>query len=175
MIKFIYSFFQKFCLTIFLISSVEKVKVEKSLEITLPLYMWHNRFTYDKEFIDDFNEFPIGVGFGLNINKKSKSVSINSSIFLDSYYNVQLYWGIYIRKYFQFMNIKDWYWNIGLTYGFTQRKNLFNYAPVLVPPYPIFGISYCRKISLEFTYLLGKKNFSNVFICWIRYIFPSNE
>ena len=131
--------------------------------------MWHNRWTYEKPYIDEFNEIPLGLGAGAFFFQKNKNVSLNCTICLDSYKKLELYWGVFIKKIFYLTENKNYKISFGTTFGFTQRKNLLNYMPLFIPPYPFFGIGY-KKISLEFTYLLGAKNFGNIFLVWMHYL-----
>jgi palmitoyl transferase len=148
---------------------IDNFEINQGIEISIPLYAWHNRLAYEKNYIKEYNEIISGSGIGIFKSKKSISLSFDFTLFRDSFKELQLYYGFFFKKNFYLKN-RDWKIILGFTSGFTQRKNFFNYAPIFIPPYPIFGVGY-KKLSLEFTYLVGPKNFSNILVFWFVYRF----
>jgi palmitoyl transferase len=58
----------------------------QSYDLYLPFLTWHNRFTYDKEKTDRYNERPWGGGFGVSrYNADGNWSSLYAMAFKDSH------------------------------------------------------------------------------------------
>lgn len=60
----------------------------QNYDLYLPFLTWHNRFTYDKEKTDRYNERPWGGGFGVSrYNADGNWSSLYAMVFKDSHNN----------------------------------------------------------------------------------------
>jgi palmitoyl transferase len=58
----------------------------QNYDLYLPFLSWHNRFMYDKEKTDNYNEMPWGGGFGVSrYNEEGNWSSLYAMMFKDSH------------------------------------------------------------------------------------------
>ena len=58
----------------------------QNYDLYLPFLSWHNRFMYDKEKTDNYNEMPWGGGFGVSrYNAEGNWSSLYAMMFKDSH------------------------------------------------------------------------------------------
>lgn len=132
----------------------------------IPLRVWHNRLTYDKEHIKKYNEEPWGFGAGLSFYEGNDWHGLYAVAFKDSNSYMQTMFG-YARLFNSALDDKeDWLAGYGYTLGLTQRHE-YSYIPVPLP-LPMAGISYKKRISLNAAYVPGVKNDGNVLFTWLR-------
>lgn len=133
-------------------------------EIHIPIYAWHNRESYPRYKIDNYNENPRGIGIGKYITNQSGNRERVLAIgFSDSNYHFEplvLYTWQKIwrdrRDFFRF--------SVGYMAGFTTRKE-WHWVPIPMA-LPIVSIE-AGPLSFENTYIpgLGKDN-GNVWFSW---------
>lgn len=131
----------------------------------IPLRVWHNRLTYDKEHIKKYNEEPWGLGFGLSRYEGNDWHGLYAVAFKDSNSYMQTMFG-YARLYNKALDCKEnWLLGYGYTLGLTQRHE-YSYIPVPLP-LPMAALTY-KKVSLNAAYVPGVKNDGNVLFSWLR-------
>lgn len=132
----------------------------------IPLRVWHNRLTYDKEHIDKYNEEPWGFGLGLSRYEGNDWHGLYAMAFKDSNRYMETMFG-YARLYNSALDDDgDWLAGYGYTLGLTQRHE-YSYIPVPLP-LPLAAITYKKRVSLNAAYVPGVKNDGNVLFTWLR-------
>ena len=132
----------------------------------IPFYAWHNRFTYDDEHLDKYNEDAFGFGLGKSIyDEKGNWYGLYAFAFKDSNSKLETVAGFAYQKNWTIGYMSDWRVGIGYTLGMTQREE-YSYIPIPIP-LPIAGIEY-KNIALQAAYVPGLKNFGNVALFWLR-------
>ena len=133
--------------------------------ILIPLRVWHNRWTYDDEHIDKYNEEPWGAGFGLTRYDDLDWHGLYAIAFKDSNDHPQTMFGYAYLKNHAIQDNRDFLFGYGYTLGLTQREE-YSFIPVPLP-LPMIGLTY-KKASLNATYVPGVKNDGNVLFTWLR-------
>lgn len=141
---------------------------EGRLSAMVPLRVWHNRLTYDKEHIDKYNEEPWGFGLALSRFEGADWHGLYAMAFKDSNSYTETFFGYAYLKNKAFGESKDWLWGYGYTLGITQRHE-YSYIPVPLP-LPMAAITY-KRASLNAAYVPGVKNDGNVLFTWLRFDF----
>ncbi|MFJ5440046.1 lipid IV(A) palmitoyltransferase PagP [Pectobacterium brasiliense] len=136
-------------------------------DIYIPAITWHNRWTYDKEKTDRYNERPWGAGYGVSrLDKDGDWHGLYLMAFKDSYNKWEPIGGYGYEKRWRPTSDQDFQLGLGFTAGFTMRDN-WNYIPIPVL-LPLASISY-SKLSFQATYIPGTYNNGNVFFAWFRW------
>ena len=131
---------------------------------------WHNRFMYDKEKTDNYNDMPWGGGFGVSrYNEEGNWSSLYAMMFKDSHNEWQPIIGYGWEKGWYLDSSRDFRLGLGVTAGITAREDFANYVPLPII-LPLFSASY-RRLSVQFTYIPGTYNNGNVLFAWLRYGF----
>ena len=169
------------CLFIFLLScSVSAQEVQEcswsdhlasvwnstNYDLYIPANTWHNRLAYSHEKIKEFNERPWGIGFGKRFYDEDKDLhGLLAVVFLDSHNDPEPIVGYQFQKKWYFGEEQDFSLGLGYSMGVTARSD-YSWVPF---PYvaPVFSAQYWR-ISLENTYIPGKKGNGHVLFTWIR-------
>lgn len=139
----------------------------QSHDIYIPAITWHNRWTYDKEKTDRYNERPWGAGYGVSrLDKDGDWHGLYLMAFKDSYNKWEPIGGYGYEKRWRPTSDQDFQLGLGFTAGFTMRDN-WNYIPIPVL-LPLASISY-SKLSFQATYIPGTYNNGNVFFAWFRW------
>jgi len=133
--------------------------------LMIPLRVWHNRLTYDKEHIDKYNEEPWGAGFGLSRRDGDDWHGLYAIAFKDSNDCLETMFGYAYLKNKALDENKNWFWGYGYTLGVTQRRE-YSYIPVPLP-LPVTALTY-KRVSLNATYVPGVENDGNVLFSWLR-------
>ena len=142
---------------------------EGNVNLIVPVYTWHNRFTYERERIRKYNENPWGGGLGLSFFDEDGDTHMLYLIaFLDSWSNVQPYGGYAFLKNWHFGSNNDFRAGAGVALGITAREQ-FHYVPFLLP-LPVFGVGY-KRFSMEAAYIPGIRDTGNVLFTWLRWTF----
>ncbi|MCL2459162.1 MAG: lipid IV(A) palmitoyltransferase PagP [Desulfobulbus sp.] len=142
---------------------------EGNLNIFLPVSIWHNRFMYDSEKIQQYNEDPRGLGIGLSIRDEDGDSHILYAMgFRDSHGMFEPFAGYGFIKNWYMDNNKDFHIGIGYTLGITARHQ-YNYIPFPLP-LPLFSIGY-KQLAVEAAYIPGGYNDGNVLFTWLRWKF----
>ncbi|MFJ5450357.1 lipid IV(A) palmitoyltransferase PagP [Pectobacterium carotovorum] len=139
----------------------------QSHDIYIPTITWHNRWTYDKEKTDRYNERPWGAGYGVSrLDKDGDWHGLYIMAFKDSYNKWEPIGGYGYEKRWRPTSDQDFQLGLGFTAGVTMRDN-WNYIPIPVL-LPMASISY-SKLSFQATYIPGTYNNGNVFFAWFRW------
>ncbi|GKW17970.1 lipid IV(A) palmitoyltransferase PagP [Pectobacterium actinidiae] len=139
----------------------------QSHDIYIPTITWHNRWTYDKEKTDKYNERPWGAGYGVSrLDKDGDWHGLYIMAFKDSYNKWEPIGGYGYEKRWRPISDQDFQLGLGFTAGVTMRDN-WNYIPIPVL-LPLASISY-SKLSFQATYIPGTYNNGNVFFAWFRW------
>ena len=142
----------------------------QNYDLYLPFLTWHNRFTYDKEKTDRYNERPWGGGFGVSrYNADGNWSSLYAMAFKDSHNNWEPIIGYGWEKGWYLDQRRDFRLGLGLTAAVTARQDFANYVslPVVLP---LLSASY-KQASVQLTYIPGPYNNGNVLFAWFRYGF----
>lgn len=135
--------------------------------IFIPINTWHNRLAYDDDKIDDYNEMPWGLGYGVSrYDEDGDWHSVYGMVFEDSNHHPQTIFGYAFQKNWLIGDNPDFRVGAGLTVGLTQRQE-YSYIPIPIP-LPIAGLEY-KKFAIQTTYIPGGKNNGNVLFTWLRY------
>ncbi|WP_431888155.1 lipid IV(A) palmitoyltransferase PagP [Pectobacterium colocasium] len=139
----------------------------QSHDIYIPAITWHNRWTYDKEKTDRYNERPWGAGYGVSrLDKDGDWHGLYIMAFKDSFNKWEPIGGYGYEKRWRPTSDQDFQLGLGFTAGVTMRDN-WNYIPIPVL-LPMASISY-SKLSFQATYIPGTYNNGNVFFAWLRW------
>ncbi|MBA0205979.1 lipid IV(A) palmitoyltransferase PagP [Pectobacterium aroidearum] len=139
----------------------------QSHDIYIPAITWHNRWTYDKEKTDRYNERPWGAGYGVSrLDKDGDWHGLYIMAFKDSFNKWEPIGGYGYEKRWRPTSDQDFQLGLGFTAGVTMRDN-WNYIPIPVL-LPLASISY-SKLSFQATYIPGTYNNGNVFFAWLRW------
>ncbi|MCP0914887.1 MULTISPECIES: lipid IV(A) palmitoyltransferase PagP [Legionella] len=122
-------------------------------------YAWHNRHTYAKEKIAQYNETAWGGGMGKSLyDEKGNLHGLYAFAFLDSHKNIEPIAGY---AYFKMARLTE---NIrlgaGVTAFITARSDIFHNIP-FPGALPMASLTY-RRASLAATYIPGAKGAGNV-------------
>lgn len=142
---------------------------EGNTELYVPFLAYHMRFAYRQDLVDQYNEFPAGIGLGRGR------------------YNASGNWeGLYAMGYADshsqptFMAGYGWIptWNVGksevkvgvgLTGFLMSRQDYFGGVP-FPGILPIASISY-KDLSIQAAYVPGGRNNGNVLFMWGKWTF----
>lgn len=140
-----------------------------SQELYIPLNTWHNRWTYDDEKIESYNERPWGIGYGkYRYDEDNNWHAVYAMAFMDSHNSVEPIIGYGYQKMWIPGEMDGWRFGIGFTASITAR-NEYHYIPIPLP-LPLLSIEYNR-FSLQTTYIPGTYNNGNVLFTWMRWQF----
>lgn len=133
----------------------------------LPVLTWHNRYTYDKEHIEKYNEKPWGFGGGISkYDENGNWNGIYLMTFKDSFNKWEPIGGYGWEKIWNpIYNNKDIKVGLGYTLFITARDN-WNYIPIPAA-LPLASIGY-KKYTFQATYIPGTHNDGNVLFGWFR-------
>lgn len=138
-------------------------------ELYLPAITWHNRWTYDKEKTDEYNERPWGVGYGISrFDTEGDWHAIYLMAFKDSFNKWEPIGGYAYEKIWRPIEGQDFRLGLGFTASVTARDN-WKYIPIPAP-LPLASIGY-KQLTFQATYIPGTYNNGNVFFAWLRWQF----
>jgi len=136
-------------------------------DLYMPLYTWHNRYTYDKDKTDKYHENPWGIGVGRSMfDEDGDWHALYAMGFQDSYNMFEPIVGYGFQKIWRPGKSENWRVGGGFTAGITARQQ-YNYIPMPLP-LPMFGVGY-KQAALQAVYIPGTKNNGNVLFCWLRW------
>ncbi|PVY72590.1 antimicrobial peptide resistance and lipid A acylation protein PagP [Pectobacterium versatile] len=96
----------------------------QSHDIYIPTITWHNRWTYDKEKTDKYNERPWGAGYGVSrLDKDGDWHGLYIMAFKDSYNKWEPIGGYGYEKRWRPTSDQDFQLGLGFTAGVTMRDN----------------------------------------------------
>lgn len=137
-------------------------------ELYLTGYSWHNRFTYDKDKLDRYNELAWGGGLGKGFyDEHGDWHALAAFAFLDSHKYLEPVLGYAFLK---IMHLND-NTRIGAGYSIlvTQRPDIFHGIP-FPGALPWLSFNY-RKAALFATYIPGSHGAGNVVFLFAKWTF----
>lgn len=135
----------------------------------MPAVTWHNRWTYDRDKTDKYNERPWGVGAGISrYDDKGNWHGLYLMTFKDSYNKWEPFGGYGWEKIWRPLQDQNFRLGLGYTAGVTARDN-WNYIPVPAL-LPLASVGY-SKATFQMTYIPGTYNNGNVYFAWFRWQF----
>ncbi|EKT56350.1 lipid IV(A) palmitoyltransferase PagP [Providencia sneebia] len=136
-------------------------------DIYLPVLTWHNRFTYDREKTNSYNETPWGFGVGkYRYDEDNDWHALYAMAFMDSHNKVEPIAGYAFQKMWVPGELDGFRMGAGFTLSVTARDD---YAYIPIPlPLPLVSMEY-NKLSLQATYIPGTYNNGNVLFAWLRW------
>lgn len=138
-----------------------------SQELYIPAITWHNRWTYDKEKTDKYNERPWGAGYGVSrLDVDGDWHGLYLMAFKDSFNKWEPIGGYGFEKRWAPTTNPDFQLGAGFTAGVTLRDN-WHYIPIPVL-LPLVSVNY-QRLSFQATYIPGTYNNGNVFFAWLRW------
>lgn len=148
---------------------VETWKNPNDKELYIPAITWHNRWTYDDDHINRYNERPWGAGFGVSrFDKDGDWHTIYIMAFKDSNNKWEPIGGYAYEKIWRPIEGQDFRLGLGFTTSITARDDWY-YIPVPAP-LPLASVGY-KNFSFQATYIPGTYNNGNVFFAWARWRF----
>lgn len=136
-------------------------------DLYIPANTWHNRYTYDKEKTDKYNERPWGIGFGVSrFDADGDWHSLYAVEFQDSHDMIEPIFGYGYQKNWSPDKAKNWRFGLGFTAAVTMRHD-YHYIPIPIA-LPLFSIEY-KRFSIQNTYIPGTYNNGNVLFTWVRW------
>ena len=140
-------------------------------ELYVPLYTYHMPYAYSQEKINQYTEFPLGIGFGKGLmNESGNWEGIYGMTFEDSHGIYQYMVGYGWIPMWNIGNSPDWKYGVGATAFIMSRQDIMNYIP-FPGVLPIASISY-KDLSIQTAYVPGGQNVGNVLFTWAKYNLP---
>jgi palmitoyl transferase len=130
-----------------------------SHELLIPTYTWHLPFAYTREKINEYQNYPYGLGYGRGrIDAKGNYHGVFAMGFQDSHFKPEWMIGYDWKTYW--MLGSETKAGLGFVTGLTARTDYSHYLPI---PFilPAASIEYGR-LSLEAAYVPGGKGNGNV-------------
>ena len=133
-----------------------------------PVLTWHNRYTYDQEHIEKYNEKPWGLGYGISkYDQKGNWNGIYLMSFKDSFNKWEPIGGYGWEKVWRpIENNQDFRLGLGYTAFITARHN-WSYIPIPAA-LPLASIGY-KGLDFQATYIPGTHNNGNVLFGWFKF------
>lgn len=136
-------------------------------ELYVPVHTWHNRLTYDRRKIKEYNENPWGAGIGkYYIDEKGNQHSLYVMVFKDSHNDFEPITGYAWQKNWYLDTAHDWRFGLGYTLLITARSDM-EYIPI-PGALPLIALEY-KRLAVQGTYVPGfTKNSGNVAFMWAK-------
>ncbi len=140
-----------------------------NIDLYIPAITWHNRWTYDDEHINRYNERPWGAGGGVSrYDANGNWNGLYVMAFKDSFNHFEPIGGYGWEKIWRPLNDQDFRLGLGYTAGMTMRDN-WHYIPVPLI-LPLASVGY-GPATFQMTYIPGTYNNGNVYFAWVRWRF----
>lgn len=137
-------------------------------ELYVPFLTYHMRWAYRDDLVDNYNEFPAGVGLGKGrFNSSGNWESMYVMGFSDSHYNPSFMAGYAWAPTWDIGN--DVKLGVGATVFLMSRSDYFNGVP-FPGILPIASIGY-KQLSIQASYVPGGQNNGNVLFMWAKWTF----
>lgn len=139
--------------------NVSRTWDEGTSEVLIPTYTWHLPFAYTREKINQYQNYPLGLGYGRGrIDDKGNYHGVYGMGFQDSHFKPEWLVGYEWKTYWQLGG--DFKGGLGFTLGVTARTDYSHYLPVPLI-FPMGSIENGRW-SLDVAYVPGGKGNGNV-------------
>lgn len=150
------------------ITHLESIWDKGADEIYLPLYTYHMPYAYSQEKINQYTQYPMGIGFGKGlINESGNWEGIYGMTFKDSHGIYQYMVGYGWIPMWNIGDSLDWKYGVGATAFIMSRQDIMNYIP-FPGVLPIASISY-KNLSLQTSYVPGGQNVGNILFTWAKW------
>ncbi len=151
-------------------SVLQHVWCRGTYHLLVPINTWHNRLTYDRHKIDEYNERPWGLGIAKSyVDNRFNRHSLFAMGFMDSHDDLEPIAGYQFSALWALDKAKNWRVSLGGILGVTMRSD-YDYVPFPVP-LPVIGFEY-KRFLVESAYVPGfGKNTGNVLFTWLRWQF----
>lgn len=138
-------------------------------ELYVPVWSYHMRFGYDADKIDEYNEFPAGLGLGKGrYNDSGNWESIYAMGFLDSHSKPSFMAGYAWVPSWDLGN--DFKAGVGVTGFLMSRSNYYDYVP-FPGILPMASLTY-KQFAVQAAYIPGfSRNNGNVLFVWGKWTF----
>lgn len=137
-------------------------------DLYVPLRTHHLRFAYDAEKIRQYDEAPLGIGYGRSkFDRDGDWHGLYVMGFHDSHYKPNYMAGYAYQTFWR--PAPDWRLGVGASAFLMTRPDIGHYVP-FPGVLPVGSLSY-RNFSLETAYLPGGHNIGNILFIWGRYHF----
>ena len=138
-----------------------------TVDLYAPVYTWHNRFTYDTDKVQKYNEMPWGAGIGKSfVDEDGDWHALYYIGFQDSHDMYEPMLGYAFQNVWRYGAEGDWRLGLGFTAGLTARQQ-YNYIPLPLV-LPVVSLEY-KRAALQAAYIPGTYNNGNVLFCWLRW------
>jgi len=138
-------------------------------EYYVPLYAYHDRFTYTKKSVEKLNEYALGYGVGKYAkNAKGDVETVYFMAHLDSARNVQLNLGYSWARAFEYSGID---FTLGYALGLVSRKDIAHRIPVPFL-FPTLGFSVTKDFTMGGVFIPkvnGGVNHGNVLFLFLKH------
>lgn len=145
----------------------QQIWYEGSNDLYFTGYAWHNRYTYDRARIRNYNEAAWGSGIGRGLYDEDRDWhGLYAMAFLDSHQKVEPAAGYAFLKMLHKNNF-----HLGAGYGLilTARPDIFKGRPFPgILPWASIGF---RQINIAATYIPGSSRSGNVLFAFIKWTF----
>lgn len=145
---------------------------EGTSELLVPTFTWHLPFAYTREKINQYQNYPYGLGYGRSrIDAKGNFHGVYAMGFQDSHFKPEWMLGYAWKTYWSAGS--DTKLGLGFTAGLTARADYSHYVPV---PYifPMAAVEF-GKLSLEAAYVPGGKGNGNVVFFVTKWRFGADQ
>jgi palmitoyl transferase len=150
------------------ISHLESILDKGVDEVYIPLYTYHMPYAYSQEKINQYTEYPMGLGFGRGLmNESGNWEGIYGMTFKDSHGIYQYMFGYGWIPMWNIGDTKDWKYGLGATAFIMSRQDIMHYIP-FPGILPIASISY-KDLSLQTSYVPGGQNVGNILFTWAKW------
>jgi lipid IVA palmitoyltransferase len=128
-------------------------------EVLIPTYTWHLPFAYTREKINEYQNYPYGLGYGRGrFDEKGDYHGVFAMGFQDSHFLPEWMIGYSSKTYWDLGG--EFKGGLGYVTGFTTRSDYAHYTPV---PFILPAASIERgRWSLDIAYVPGGKGNGNV-------------
>ena len=150
------------------IAHLESIWDKGTDEVYLPLYTYHMPYAYSQDKVNQYTEYPMGIGFGRGlVNESGNWEGVYGMTFKDSHGIYQYMVGYGWIPMWDIGDSKDWKYGVGATAFIMSRQDIMNYIP-FPGVLPIASISY-KDLSLQTAYVPGGQNVGNVLFTWAKW------
>jgi len=146
-------------------TSLKRTWTEGTPELYVPLYTWHMPWAYTQEQINNYNNFPLGLGVGRGrfTEEDGDWHGFYAMGFQDSHSKPEYQIGYAYKTFWPVAGeLKA---GIGYTVFIGARSDYHDYMP-FPGILPIISLAYAKAVSLDAAYVPGGKGNGNVLFFW---------
>jgi len=148
-------------------TSLKETWNEGTPEVYVPVFTWHLPWAYTRQQIDEYNNFPVGLGLGRGrYTEDGDWHGFYAMGFQDSHSKPQYQVGYGYKTFWPVSG--DFKAGIGYTVFIGARANWNDYTP-FPAVLPIISLEYAKKVSLDAAYVPGGNGNGNVLFIWTKF------